>query len=72
MSNLKLFKLSSDHVTELTVASIALEKSLQTLIDKQLGTILGVTFPASEYFTDIEASGRMDSGPPPNGQAKPR
>jgi hypothetical protein len=38
MSDLKLFKLSSDHVTELAVSSVALEKSLQSLIAKHLDT----------------------------------
>lgn len=34
MSDLKLFKLTSDHVTELTVSSMALEKSIQSLTSK--------------------------------------
>ena len=34
MSDLKLFKLASDHVTELTVSSMALEKSIQSLTSK--------------------------------------
>lgn len=51
MSELKLFKLSSDHATELTVSSMSLEKSLQSHIEKYLDTLLGVTFLASEYST---------------------
>jgi predicted transport protein len=61
MSDLKLFKLTSDHVTELTVSSMALEKSLQTLIEKHLDTFLGVTFLASEYSTGPKTGGRMDT-----------
>lgn len=61
MSDLKLFKLSSDHVTELAVSSMALEKSLQTLIEKHLDTFLGVTFLASEYSTGPKTGGRMHS-----------
>lgn len=61
MSDLKLFKLSSDHVTELAVSSMALEKSLQTLIEKHLDTFLGVTFLASEYSTGPKTGGRMDT-----------
>lgn len=38
MSDLKLFKLASDHVTELTVSSMVLEKPLQSLIEKHLDT----------------------------------
>jgi predicted transport protein len=61
MSDLKLFKLSPDHVTELTVSSMALEKSLQTLIERHLETFLGVTFLASEYSTGPKTGGRMDT-----------
>lgn len=35
MSDLKLFKLAANQVTELSVSSVTLEKSLQTLIEKQ-------------------------------------
>lgn len=61
MSDLKLFKLSSDQVTELTVSSMALEKSLQILIEKHLDTFLGVTFLASEFSTGPKTGGRMDT-----------
>lgn len=59
MSDLKLFKLTSDQVTELPVSSMALEKSLQSLIEKHLETFLGVTFLASEYSTGPKTGGRM-------------
>jgi predicted transport protein len=61
MSDLKLFKLSSDHVTELAVSSMALEKSLQSLIEKHLDTFLGITFLASEFSTGPKTGGRMDT-----------
>lgn len=61
MSDLKLFKLASDHVTELTVSSMALEKSLQSLIEKHLDTFLGITFLASEFSTGPKTGGRMDT-----------
>lgn len=61
MSDLKLFKLSSDHVTELPVSSMALEKSLQSLIEKHLDTFLGITFLASEFSTGPKTGGRMDT-----------
>lgn len=61
MSDLKLFKLSSDHVTELTVSSMALEKSLQSLIENHLDTFLGITFLASEFPTGPKTGGRMDT-----------
>ncbi len=58
MSDLKL---SFDHVTELTVPSMALEKSLQSLIEKHLDTFLGIAFLASEYSTGPKTGGRMDT-----------
>lgn len=61
MSDLKIFKLSSDHVTELAVSSMALEKSLQSLIEKHLDTFLGITFLASEFSTGSKTGGRMDT-----------
>ncbi len=61
MSDLKIFKLSSDHVSELPVSSMALEKSLQSLIEKHLDTFLGITFLASEFSTGPKTGGRMDT-----------
>lgn len=61
MSDLKLFKLAANQVSELSVSSMALEKSLQTLIEKHLDTFLGVTFLASEYSTGPKTGGRMDT-----------
>jgi predicted transport protein len=61
MSDLKLFKLAANQVTELTVSSMALEKSLQSLIEKHLDTFLGITFLASEYSTGAKTGGRMDT-----------
>jgi RecB family endonuclease NucS len=61
MSDLKIFKLAANQVTELSVSSMALEKSLQTLIEKHLDTFLGITFLASEYSTGPKTGGRMDT-----------
>lgn len=61
MSDLKLFKLASNQVTELSVSSMSLEKSLQTLIEKHLETFLGITFLASEFSTGPKTGGRMDT-----------
>ncbi|MCU0796509.1 MAG: endonuclease NucS [Akkermansiaceae bacterium] len=61
MSDLKLYKLAANQVTELSVSSMALENSLQTLIEKHLDTFLGVTFLASEYSTGPKTGGRMDT-----------
>ena len=61
MSDLKLFKLTPDHVIELTVSSMALEKSLQSFFEKHLDTFLGITFLASEFSTGPKTDGRMDT-----------
>ena len=61
MSDLKLFKLAANQVTELSVSSMALEKSLQSLIEKHLDTFLGITFLASEFPTGPKTGGRMDT-----------
>lgn len=46
MSDLKLFKLAANQVTELPVSSMTLEKSLQTLIENHLDTFFKITFLA--------------------------
>ncbi|WP_035615296.1 DUF5655 domain-containing protein [Haloferula sp. BvORR071] len=61
MSDLKLFKLLPGQVTELPVSSMALEKSLQSLIEKHLEVFLGVSFLASEFSTGPKTGGRMDT-----------
>ena len=61
MSDIKLFRLASEGVCELKGQSLALEKSLQTLMEKNLETLLGVRFLASEYSTGIKHKGRIDT-----------
>lgn len=61
MSDLKLFKLNTSQVTELPASSMALEKSLQSLIERHLETFLGVTFLASEFSTGPKTGGRLDT-----------
>ena len=57
MADIKLFKIKPE-VKELAVSSVALEKDLQTLLENNLQTFLGVTFLRSEYTI---TSGRIDS-----------
>lgn len=59
MNDIKLFRTDSDAVTELRGSAIALEKSLQTLIERNMEAFLGVRFLASEFATTN--GGRMDS-----------
>jgi predicted transport protein len=61
MSDIKLFSFSGKQVRELTSQSVGLEKSLQSLIESNLDTLLGVTFLATEYPTGKKHSGRIDT-----------
>lgn len=61
MGDIKLFRLAKDTVAELQVASAAIEKSLQILIERHLEAFLGVRFLSSEYSTGKTHRGRIDS-----------
>lgn len=62
MSDIQLFRLhGSSTVTELTSQAAPLEKTLQSLIEGQMETFLGVRFLASEYATGKTHRGRIDS-----------
>jgi predicted transport protein len=58
LSDLKLFRLNKSGVAPLSGGSVALEKSLQDIFEKNLEALLGVRFLASELVTE---GGRMDS-----------
>jgi predicted transport protein len=61
MSDLKLFRLGSGGVTEIPGSAVALEKSLQNLIEANLEAFLGVRFLATEFSTGKQHGGRMDT-----------
>lgn len=61
MSDIQLFRLKGDLVAELPGRAVAVEKHLQTLIESQMPTFLGVRFLASEYATGKTHKGRIDS-----------
>ena len=61
MSDLKLFNVSAGHVSELVGGSVALERSLQTLMEENLEAFLGVRFLASEFSTTKPDPGRIDT-----------
>ena len=46
MSDIKLFHINNNKVTELEGKSVTIEKSLQTLIEAHLETFLGIKFLA--------------------------
>lgn len=61
MSDIKLFRLASGKATELQGDASDLEKPLQTLIEANLDTLLGIRFLATEYSTGKTHAGRIDS-----------
>ncbi len=60
MSDIKIFQ-TDGHVEELPGASVAVEKSLQTLLERNLEIFLGVRFLDSEYSTGVVHGGRIDT-----------
>lgn len=60
MGDLKLFKIANG-VKEIIGTSVAIEKSLQTLIENNMETFFGIKFLASEYPTGKNHGGRIDS-----------
>src|SRR5215210_4880910 len=61
MSDIKLFRIADGSVTQLAGTSVAVEKSLQHLIEKHLEELLGVRFLRSEYSTGKSHGGRIDT-----------
>lgn len=61
MSDIQLFRLNGSTAIELASRAAPLEKALQTLIEGQMETLLGVRFLASEYVTGKTHKGRIDS-----------
>jgi predicted transport protein len=61
LADIRLFQLQGDSARELPPESIAIEKSLQVLLEKNLDSFLGVRFLASEYSTGKRHGGRIDT-----------
>jgi len=61
MSDIKLFHIVNNKVTELEGKSVAVEKSLQSLIETHLDNFLGIKFLATEYSTGLKHGGRIDT-----------
>ncbi len=61
MSDIKLFRLGVGGVQELGGESVAVEKSLQTLMERNLEPLLGVRFLASEFRTGKTHGVRIDT-----------
>src|SRR3954453_19725676 len=61
VSDIKLFRLGPDGITELPGEAVQVEKSLQTLFERNLDALLGVRFLASEHSTGPVHGGRIDT-----------
>lgn len=61
MRDIKFFCLTNNHAEELIGRTVAIEKSLQTLMEKNLESLLGVRFLKSEYSTGKRHNGRIDT-----------
>ncbi len=61
MSDIKLFRISNASAQELQGTSIAIEKTLQILIETHLDVFLGVRFLATELSTGKTHGGRIDT-----------
>jgi predicted transport protein len=61
MGDIKIFRIREEGVHELEGTSVELEKSLQTLIEDNLESLLGVKFLATEYTTGKTHGGRIDT-----------
>ncbi|HXO28560.1 MAG TPA: DUF5655 domain-containing protein [Thermoanaerobaculia bacterium] len=61
MTDIKLFRIEGERVSELQGESATLEKSLQKLIEDHLSEFLGVLLLASEYPTGKTHGGRIDT-----------
>lgn len=61
MTDLKLFRIVSGQAAELPSSSVALERSLQQVIERNMEVMFGVRLLASEYSTGVKHGGRMDS-----------
>ena len=61
LAAIRLFQMKAGAVRELPAESIAIEKSLQSLLEMNLEAFLGVRFLASEYATGKRHGGRIDT-----------
>lgn len=61
MSDLKIFSVADGAAIELSATGMALERELQILLEKNLESIFGVRYLASEYSTGKVHRGRIDS-----------
>jgi len=61
MSDVKVFRIEKGVANEVAGSAVALERSLQELMERNLEPLLGVRFLASEYGTGPKHRGRIDT-----------
>lgn len=61
MSDLKLFRTEGGNAAEIEGRAVTLEKSLQGLMERNLESMLGIRFLASEHSTGSVHGGRIDT-----------
>ncbi|MDQ0933348.1 hypothetical protein [Streptomyces turgidiscabies] len=61
VNELKLFRIADGQASEIPGAAVALERQLQTLIERNMEAMLGIRFLASEHGTGSRHRGRIDS-----------
>lgn len=61
MSDLKLFRIEAGLAHPLTGGAVSLERTLQTVIERNMAALFGVHSLASEYSTGTKHGGRIDS-----------
>jgi len=61
MSDIKLFRIGGQTVEQLAETSVAIEKSLQDVIEQHLDTFLGIRYLAHEHATGKTHGGRIDT-----------
>ena len=61
MSDIKLFRLSPTGAEEVPPRPVALERSLQAVVERHIGTVLGLRLLASDYATGRSHGGRIDT-----------
>jgi predicted transport protein len=61
LSDIKLFRVDNGRVHELAGSALVIEKTLQSLIERNLEPMLGIRFVASEHSTGKAHGGRIDT-----------
>lgn len=61
MGDIKLYKMTGSEVVELEGKSVAVEKSLQAVMEQNLESFLEIRFLATEYSTGKTHRGRIDT-----------